>query len=223
MTLHNYRQLFRYFNSIDDERPAVVDAGGYFLPLMRLENLVSRGLISETQDFSSEAAATVCLEMAYLGPRYQDTSIGKYHTSIGESYMGGGIYDSSVYHMMFIFYELMERCNHSRPEGVDEAAEIVNKLQQDDEYIPIELWDQHHAFTLADFPKRLQEARKQCDPFDVAMGIAELAFSWRTWQWRLEKSTPAPPSELADRIREILDRRTYEAMRLALTLLGILE
>ena len=215
MTLHNYRRLFRYFNSIDDERPAVVDAGGYFLPLMRLENLVSRGLISETQDFSSEAAATVCLEMANRGPRYQDTSIGEY--------MSGGIYNPSRYHVMFIFYELMERCNRSRPEGVDEAAEIVNKLQQDDEYIPIELWDQHHAFTLADFPKHLQEARKQCDPFDVAMGIAELAFSWRTWQWRLEKSTPAPPSELADRIREILDRRTYEAMRLALTLLGILE
>ena len=37
---------------------------------------MSRGLISETQDFSSEAAATVCLEMAYCGPRYQDTSIG---------------------------------------------------------------------------------------------------------------------------------------------------
>ena len=125
--------------------------------------------------------------------------------------------------MMFIFYELMERCNRSRAEGVDEAAEIVNKLQQDDEFIPIELWDQHHAFTLADFPTHLHEARTDCDPFDVAMGIAELAVSWRTWQWRLEKSTLSPPSELADRIREILDRRTYEAMRLALTLLGILR
>ena len=215
MTLHNCRRLFRYFNSIDDERPAVVDAGGYFLPLMRLENLVSRGLISETQDFSSEAAATVCLEMANRGPRYQDTSIGEY--------MSGGIYNPSRYHVMFIFYELMERCNRSRPEGVDEAAEIVNKLQQDDEYIPIELWDQHHAFTLANFPTHLHEARTDCEPFHVAMGIAELAVSWRTWQWRLEKSTLSPPSELADRIREILDRRTFEAMCLALTLLGILE
>ncbi len=214
MTLHNYPRLFRYHNSIHDEHmdPAVVDGVrdvlGFPGVFFDLENLVSRGLISETQDFSSEAAASVCLEMTYCGPRYRDTSIG-------ESCMAR--------YMMFIFYELMERCNRSRAEGVDEAAEIVNKLQQDDEYIPIKLWDQHHAFTLADFPKHLQEARKQCDPFDVAMGIAELAFSWRTWQWRLEKSTPAPPSELADRIREILDRRTYEAMRLALTLLGILE
>ena len=223
MTLHNYPRLFRYHNSIPHDEhtdPAVVDgiqdvlgSDGTFFDL---ENLVSRGLISETQDFSSEAAATVCLQMAYCGLRYQDGIIGAF-------YMGGGISDSSGYDMMFIFYELMERCNRSRAEGVDEAAEIVNKLQRDDAYIPIELWDQHHAFTLANFPTHLHEARTDCEPFHVAMGIAELAVSWRTWQWRLEKSTPAPPSELADRIREILDRRTYEAMRLALTLLGILE
>ena len=124
---------------------------------------------------------------------------------------------------MFIFYELMERCKLGRAEGVDEAEEIVNELQQDDEYIPIELWDQRYAFTLADFPRLLQKSRTDCDPVYVAQGIEELASSWRTWQWRIENSTPSPPSELADRIREILDRRTYEAMRLALTLLGILQ
>ena len=64
---------------------------------------------------------------------------------------------------------------------------------------------------------------KQIVNGQLAECIEELASSWRTWQWRLDNSTLSPPSELADRIREILDRRTYEAMRLALTLLGILE
>ena len=208
MILHNYRRLFHH--------PEEVDPFHTWGRVFGLENLVFKGLISETQDFSSEAAASVSLAMASCGFRYEDTNIR-------EVFAGGGILNSG-YDTMFIFYELMERCNRSRAEGVDEVEEIVNKLQQDDEFIPIELWDERHALALAyDFPRYLQKARTDCEPFHLAECIEELASSWRTWQWRLDNSTLSPPSELADRIREILDRRTYEAMRLALTLLGILE
>ena len=209
MILHNYRRLFH------DDSDEEVDSFDTWGRVFALENLVSKGMNSETQDFSSEAAASISLAMTSCGLRYEDANIGAY-------FQGDGICDSG-YDIMFIFYELMERANRGRAEGVDEAEELVNELQQGDEYIPIELWDQRYAFTLADFPRLLKEARTDCDPVYMALGIEELASSWRTWQWRIENSTPSPPSELADRIREILDRRTYEAMRLALTLLDILE
>jgi hypothetical protein len=59
-----------------------------------------------------------------------------------------------------------------RAEGADEAEEIVNTLRRDDEYIPIERWDERHALMLAEtFPKYLLDARTACDPCMLAFAV----------------------------------------------------
>lgn len=183
--------------------------------VFELENLVFKGWNSETHDYSSETAALVSLVIISRGFRHENVNMGDYES---------GTPDDSMFDALFIFYELSERYRHGRAEGADEAEEIVNTLRRDDEYIPIERWDERHALMLAEtFPKYLLRARTACDPCMLAFAVEQLAASWHTWQWRRDKPKHIPPSELADRIRELMERRTYEAMRLGLTLLGVLE
>ena len=218
MMSSNCRQLFDDQIIRDpDSHPTDKDWKEYVIRrrVFELENLVFKGWNSETHDYSSETAALVSLVILWRGLRHENVNMGDYES---------GTLDDSMFDALFIFYELSERYRHGRAEGADEAEEIVNTLRRDDEYIPIERWDERHALMLAEtFPKYLLRARTACDPCMLAFAVEQLAASWHTWQWRRDKPKHIPPSELADRIRELMERRTYEAMRLGLTLLGVLE